>query len=61
MNPPEEFEFHVVYKKSLADLYSTGVNVKAFSYEGCLQKLREHTDVKEENILFIMNKTTMNK
>ncbi len=61
MNPPEEFEYHVVYKKSLMDLYSTGLNVKAFSYEGCLQKLKEHADIKEENILFIMNKTTMNK
>jgi len=58
---PIEYTFHVVYKQNMADLYSKGQNIKAFSLEGVLQKLSEHTDIKEENILFIVNKTNMDK
>lgn len=61
MNPPEEFEFHVTYKVNMTDLRSTGLNVKAFSLEGAVQKLKEHASIKESNILHIVNKTNMNK
>lgn len=59
--PPQEYLFHVVYKKNISDLYSTGLNVKAFSFEGAIQKLKDHADIKEESILFIVNKTNMDK
>lgn len=59
--PPEEYEFHVVYKVNMSDLRSTGLNVKAFSLGGAVQKLEQHTDIQEQNILYIINKTNMNK